>query len=143
MKHNLISKDWENQLSKEGYRITKPRQAILDIIAESPCPLTPIEIFDKARESHPTIGLVTVYCTIEKLEELELVNHVHHLGECQKVFRSSKEHQHLLTCTNCGSSCYFDGLDVEETFNEIGRQFGYRISDHWLQLAGLCKECQK
>ncbi len=141
--HYSTSKVWENQLSQKGYRITKPRRAILDIIAESPCPLTPLDIYDKARENNPKIGLVTVYRTIEKLEELKLISHVHHLGECQKVFRSSNGHQHLIICTNCGSSCYFDGLDVEEKFEEIGRQLGYKITGHWLQLAGLCEECQK
>ena len=39
-KHNSISKDWEKRLSREGYRITKPRRTILDIVAESPRPLT-------------------------------------------------------------------------------------------------------
>ena len=142
-KRNLISKDWENQLSQEGYRITKPRRAILDIVAESPRPLTPLEIYDMARKSNPGIGLVTVYRTIEKLEELGLVKHVHHLGECQTVFRCSSEHQHLLICTECGRSRYFDGLDVEAAFEQIGQQFGYHVTGHWLQLAGLCQDCQK
>lgn len=139
---NTISKNWENQLSRKGYRITQPRRKILDIIADSPRPLTPLEIYDIARKSNPGIGLVTVYRTIEKLEELELVSHVHHLGECQTVFRTSDEHQHLLICTNCGRSCYFDGLDTENIFEEIGQQLGYRVTGHWLQLAGLCTKCQ-
>ena len=140
---NQISKDWENQLSQEGYRITKPRRTILDIIAESPRPLTPTEIYDMARETNKNIGLVTVYRTIEKLEALKLVKHVHHVGECQTVFRCSPKHQHLVVCTQCGRSRYFDGLDIEKTFEQIGQQFGYQITGHWLQLAGLCDECQK
>jgi Fe2+ or Zn2+ uptake regulation protein len=121
----------------------QPRRAILDIIARSDRPLTPVEIFDMSRAQDPNIGLVTVYRTIEKLEELHLVEHVHYMGDCQTVFRSSDHHQHLLICTNCGKSQYFEGLEVEEQFNQIGRQFGYQITDHWLQLAGLCEECQK
>ncbi|BBB49797.1 Fur family transcriptional regulator [Pelolinea submarina] len=138
-----LSQKWENQLSQAGYRITQPRRAILDIIAETERPLTPVEIFDLAGAQSAGIGLVTVYRTIEKLEELHLVEHVHHLGDCQTVFRCSEQHQHLLICTKCGSSYYFDGLEVEEQFNQIGKKFGYRITEHWLQLAGLCEECQK
>jgi Fur family ferric uptake transcriptional regulator len=140
---NPISQKWEILLSQAGYRITQPRRAILDIIAESCRPLTPVEIYDLARTRSSGIGLVTVYRTIEKLEELHLVDHVHHLGECQTVFRSSDHHQHLLICTNCGTSCYFDGLEVEEQFNQIGQQLGYEVTGHWLQLAGLCEDCQK
>lgn len=140
---NPISQKWEKLLGQEGYRITRPRRAILDIIAESSRPLTPVEIYDLAREDNPGIGLVTIYRTIEKLEELRLVDHVHHLGECQTVFRSPDQHQHLLICTGCGRSRYFDGLEVEEQFNKIGEKFGYQVTGHWLQLAGLCEECQK
>lgn len=140
---NILSINWENLLSQAGYRITQPRRAILDIIAETERPLTPVEIFDLARAESSGIGLVTVYRTIEKLEELHLVEHVHHLGDCQTVFRSSEQHQHLLICTQCGSSRYFNGLEVEEQFKQISRQFGYQLTDHWLQLAGLCEECQK
>lgn len=141
-KRNPISKNWEKQLSRNGYRITQPRRAILDIIAGSSRPLTPLEIYDLAREAYPGIGLVTVYRTIEKMEELGMVKHVHHLGECQTVFRNSNKHQHLLVCTTCGRSCYFDGLDTEDQFKQIGEKLGYSVTGHWLQLAGLCEECR-
>ncbi len=140
---NNLSINWENLLSQAGYRITQPRRTILDIIAETERPLTPVEIFDRARAKSAGIGLVTVYRTIEKLEELHLVEHVHHLGDCQTVFRSSEQHQHLLICTRCGSSHYFDGLEMEEQFKHISQKFGYQLTGHWLQLAGLCEECQK
>ncbi len=134
---------WENELSQSGYRITRPRQVILDIIAVSSRPITPMEIFDQARTVMPNIGLVTVYRTVEKLEELKLIDRVHHLGQCQTVFRGTHGHQHLLVCTRCGSSAYFEGLKAEDQFSEIGKQHGYQVTGHWLQLSGLCSECQK
>jgi Fur family ferric uptake transcriptional regulator len=137
------AKSWESELSQSGYRITRPRQVILDIIANSIRPITPMEIFDRARSMMPNIGLVTVYRTVEKLEELRLVDRVHHLGQCQTVFRGTQGHQHLLVCTECGSSAYFNGLETEKQFNDIGKSHGYRITSHLLQLSGLCSECQK
>jgi len=137
------AKSWESELSQSGYRITRPRQVILDIIAASSRPITPMEIFEQARSVMPNIGLVTVYRTVEKLEELKLVDRVHHLGQCQTVFRGTQGHQHLLVCTECGSSAYFNGLESEKQFNDIGKTYGYRITSHLLQLSGLCSECQK
>ncbi len=134
---------WENELSQSGYRITRPRRVILDIIATSSRPVAPLEIFDQARAVMPNIGLVTVYRTVEKLEALKLIDRVHHLGQCQTVFRGKRGHQHLLVCTSCGSSAYFEGLDAENQFTDIGKRHGYQVTDHWLQLNGLCPECQK
>ena len=135
--------NWESELSHCGYRITQPRHTILEIIAASGRPLTPMEIFDQARTVLPNIGLVTVYRTVEKLEELKLIDRVHHLGQCQTVFRGTRGHQHLLVCTECGRSAYFDGLEAEEQFSAIGKNHGYQITGHWLQLSGLCPDCQK
>ncbi|MDP2966759.1 MAG: Fur family transcriptional regulator [Pelolinea sp.] len=134
---------WENELSRSGCRITRPRRVILNIIAASSRPLTPMEIFDQARAVTPNIGLVTVYRTVEKLEGLKLIDRVHHLGQCQTVFRGTRGHQHLLVCTECGRSAYFDGLEAEKQFTTIGNSHGYKITGHWLQLSGLCQECQK
>ena len=98
---------WENQLSQSGCRITRQRRVILDILAASSRPVTPMEIFDQARAVMPNIGLVTVYRTVEKLEELKLIDRVHHLGQCQTVFRGTYGHQHLLVCTRCGHVSWF------------------------------------
>jgi len=133
---------WENALSQSGYRVTRPMRAILDIIAASNRPLAPVDIFSRARAALPNIGLVTIYRTIEKLEKLKLVDRIHHLGQCQAVFRGTHGHQHLLVCTHCGRSAYFEGLETEEQFNEIGKSHGYQVTGHWLQLSGLCPECQ-
>ena len=135
--------NWESALSLSGCRITRPRRVILDILAASSRPVTPMEIFDQARTVMPNIGLVTVYRTVEKLEELKLIDRVHHLGQCQTVFRGTHGHQHLLVCTRCGSSAYFEGLEAENQFADIGKRHGYQVTGHWLQLSGLCQECQK
>jgi len=146
MKHsNTVTtlKEWEYQFKQAGNRLTEPRRAILGIIANSNHPLTPIEIFDQARENVPKLGLVTVYRTIEKLESLRLIDRVHNLGQCQSIFRGTPGHQHLLTCTNCGASVHFDGLESEVQFKDIGRANGFHVSGHWLQLYGLCNQCHK
>ena len=133
---------WENALSQNGYRVTRPMRAVVDIIAASSRPLAPVDIFSQARAVLPNIGLVTIYRTIEKLEKLKLVDRIHHLDQCQTVFRGTRGHQHLLVCTQCGRSAYFEGLDAEEQFIDIGKSHGYQVTGHWLQLSGLCRECQ-
>ena len=138
-----VFKKWQHALTRSGYRLTQPRRVILEIIAGSSRPLSPIEIFDQAREITAHIGLVTVYRTVEKLEELKLIDRVHHIGQCQTVFKGSQGHQHLLVCTECGKSAYFKGLQAEDQFAAVGETYGYEITGHTLQLSGLCPDCRK
>lgn len=138
-----ITHQWLEALSRNGGRITLPRQIILDVIAVSQRPLTPQEVHAQAVKRLPSIGLVTVYRTIDKLVELGLVDRVHHSDQCQTVFRGSPGHQHLLVCEACGQSVYFNGLEIEKEFKKVAQSFGYTVSDHWLQLSGLCPDCQK
>jgi Fe2+ or Zn2+ uptake regulation protein len=138
-----VSQTWQNELTRSGGRLTRPRQVILDVIADSQRPLTPQEVYEQAQKRLPHVGLVTVYRTIEKLEELGLVNRVHHSDHCQTVFRSTPSHQHLLICTECGQSVYFDGLEIEKEFQKTGETLGYTVTGHWLQLSGMCPNCRK
>ena len=133
---------WLNTLRENGYRLTEARKAVVDAVAESLRALTPLEVFDTARAAYPALGLVSVYRTLEKLEELHLIQRVHQPGGCQAFISASQGHQHLLLCQRCGQVSYFEGDDLENLMTGIASKTGYKIREHWLQLFGLCKDCQ-
>jgi len=133
----------KQELQASGARMTEPRKAILDVIASSEQPLTAMDIFQQARQQAPRLGLVTVYRTIDTLESLGLVDRIHGDDDCQTIFRAASGHRHLLSCTSCGKSVYFDGLLAEKEFERIGRENGYQINGHMLQLFGLCNICKE
>ncbi len=87
---------------------------------------------------------MTVYRTIEKLEELELVQRVHQPSGCQAFVAACKGHQHLLICQQCGRVEFFSGDSerMEPLIAAVGRVSGFQIEDHWLQLFGQCESCQ-
>ncbi len=133
---------WLNTLHKNGYRLTEARKAVVETVAESPCALTPLEVYDTARTAYPALGLVSVYRTLEKLEELHLIQRVHQPESCQAFISTSEGHQHLLLCQRCGQVSYFEGDNLEGLIAGISNKTGYKIHEHWLQLFGLCKNCQ-
>ncbi len=137
------TEEWLTDLQDSGYRLTGPRRLLVQIIANSDRALSPVELFDLARKQNPGLGLVTVYRTLEKLEELELVQRVHQPGGCHMFLRSAHGHEHLLICTRCRQAYYFSGDDLSGLIDEIIRQSGYKIHEHWLQLFGLCHECSQ
>ena len=86
---------------------------------------------------------MTVYRTLEKLEELGLIQRVHLPDGCHRYMRSANGHQHILLCTACGRVEFFEGDDLSGLFETIASRSGYRIHEHWLQLFGLCRTCQE
>lgn len=140
---NTLVDTWLDRLHRDGCRITTPRRAIVSILATSSRALNAIELYDLGREDHPQLGLVTVYRTLEKLEELDLVQRVHQPGDCNMYLRAPQGHEHLLLCKSCGRLEYFSGDDLSELIAETSQRSGYLIQDHWLQLFGLCQDCKR
>jgi len=136
-------KNWLDCLKASGYRLTSPRRAVVETLANSQRALNATEIYDLAREQYPSLGLVSVYRTLEKLEELELIQRVHHPDGCQAFIAGFTGHQHLLICQSCGSTEFFEGDDLEPLFERVARESGYQIADHWLQLFGVCTKCRR
>jgi Fe2+ or Zn2+ uptake regulation protein len=95
-----------------------------------------------ARKKYRALGLVTVYRTLEKLEELHLIQRVHQPMGCQAFISAGEGHQHLLLCQNCGQVAFFEGDDLDILTKSIAKKTGYQISEHWLQLFGLCANCR-
>ena len=135
--------DWLDALQSNGYRLTEPRRAVVETISASQHLLTPLDVYEKAKTLYPGLGLVTVYRTVEKLEELGLIQRVHQPSGCQAFIASAPGHHHLLICQECGRVEYFSGDRLDKLMEEVGDESGYRIRDHWLQLFGVCKKCQE
>ena len=137
-----LSKIWLSSLQASGYRITEPRRAIVEILATSHRALEPVDVFDIGRRQYPSLGLVTVYRTLYKLEELELVQRVHHPNGCRMYLRAAQGHEHLLLCLSCGKAEYFSGDDLSGLIHQISSRSDFIIQEHWLQFFGLCAECR-
>lgn len=138
----MSTESWLEQLSENGYRLTAARRAVVDTVQASTHALTPIEVYDLARKRYRALGLVTVYRTLEKLEELHLVQRVHQPTGCQAFISAGMGHQHLLLCQNCGEVAFFEGDDLDALTKSIAKKTGYQIQEHWLQLFGLCENCK-
>ncbi len=138
-----LSTEWIRQLQNCGCRNTEARNTIVDVILDTNKALEPLEIFEIGRKRQSGLGLVTVYRTLEKLEELGLVQRVHQPGGCNKYLPAPHGHQHLIICTACGKAEFFNGDNLTSFMNEVAHTSGYTITDHWFQLFGLCSNCQK
>jgi Fur family transcriptional regulator, ferric uptake regulator len=133
---------WLEKLQATGYRLTGPLQAVVEILAESEFTLDAAQVFLQSRQNYPSIGLVTIYRTLEKLEEAGLILRVHQSNGCHSFIAAPLGHQHLLICRACRRAEYFSGDNLAPLMISIGEERGFSIQEHWLQLFGLCSHCQ-
>ena len=136
------SRNWLQELKHHGYRLTSPRKAVVEVVANSASVLSPHEIYALGRGRYAKLGLVTVYRTLEKLEEMGLVQRVHRPDGCEAFIAGVDGHQHLLVCESCGRVEYFGGDKLDGLINKVQGDSGYEIREHWLQFFGLCQACQ-
>ncbi len=130
------------QLSQAGYRLTRPRRAVVQALVEDESRLSPAAVHERARRHCPSVGLVTVYRTLEVLVGLGLVRRIHTVHGCHDYASASHGHRHHLVCRGCGATVEFDGCDLTTFLERIGQITGYRVDEHLLELAGLCPACR-
>ena len=138
----MTAKSWLNQLQSNGYRLTRARTSVVETVATTQTALNPLEVFDNAKTTCPGLGLVSVYRTLAKLEELGLIQRVHQHDGCNAYLPHADGHQHLIICEECGKAEYFEGDDMDAFFSRVADKHGFTVNEHWLQLFGICSECE-
>jgi len=130
-------------LRRHGYKLTHQRRAVIGVITSSQDHLTPATIYEKMRQLHPDIGLVTIYRTLAILTELGLICEVHAGGSCRSYTISTPQHHHHLICSSCGIVIDFTSHHLGGLERSLSKQSGFRIDSHLLEFVGLCQACQK
>lgn len=127
--------------AQPGQRRTRQRAAISALLGEVDDFRTAQQIHDLLRESGESVGLATVYRTLQAMAIAEEVDVIRHEGE--QLFRRchTREHHHHLVCRNCGHAVEISGPGVTAWAEKLGREHGFRDIDHELELFGLCAKC--
>ena len=134
-----------NKLEVSGYRFTKQRRMVWEIILENRGQhLNTDEIFNEVQKRYPHIGVATVYRTLQLLEKIGLVQHIY-LGDGRLRYQISNpeekyEHHHLI-CQICG-----EVIDTKEDMLELLKENiflkeGFRVTNHSAKFFGICKRC--
>jgi Fur family ferric uptake transcriptional regulator len=136
-------KDITGILRRRGYRLTRQRRAVIRAIAASADHLTPAAIYEKASRSQASIGLVTVYRTLEVLSRLGLICELHAGDSCPSYTICIPEHHHHLICSACGRVFDFTGHDLTDLERMLAEESGFEIEGHLLEFVGRCRTCQQ
>ena len=124
-------------------RPTRQRRAIAAVLAANDEFHSAQEIHDLLRQDGASIGLSTVYRTLQGLAEGGEVDVLRNeLGE--SVYRRcSDTHHHHLVCRTCGATVEVEGPAVEKWTRAIASTHGYAEVSHTLELFGTCPDCDR
>ena len=137
-----ILDSWQNLPHQRGYRVTRPRRQVMEIIVSSETALTPQQIYHKSLELDQSPGIASVYRTLEMLDRLGLIQQIHQTEGCHGIWPTVDGHKHLLLCRNCGQMQVIEGNEeITEYISMIEKNTGYKVDEHWLQLFGICSGC--
>jgi Fe2+ or Zn2+ uptake regulation protein len=134
---------WLERLKQNGYRLTESRRAVVHLVAEREYLLNPLEIYEEARRTHPRLGLVSVYRTLDRLAQPGLSERVRQPDGCNAYIAARQGQLQLLICQNCRKVSYFSGDRLGALVETVEGESGFLVKDHWLQLIGLCSLCQQ
>ena len=129
--------DVAEAVRRTGGRLTAARRAVVDALfaAEGPVPAEQI--------AAGRLDLASVYRTLERLEELGVVRHVH-LGHGAGVYALSRgSNRDYLVCERCGRVKTVSSAELERAREEIREATGYEPRFSHFPIHGLCQGCAR
>lgn len=128
------------RLATAGERVTGPRHAVLEAITAWGGAFTAEELV--AALAPRGVARATVYRTLDLFARLGLLTQMHAEG-AHRYTLCEEGHHHHLRCQECGRIIPVDARRVEREIRRLAREQGFRLSEHTLELAGLCAACQE
>ena len=100
-----------------GYRLTRAREAVLEVLAQAEGSLDAAAIHRRGRRIHAALGRVSVYRTLDLLEQLSLIRQLHGEDGCHTYARADRPQGHYLVCQRCGQVTEFPCVGLEEAWH--------------------------
>ena len=122
-------------------RRTRQRAAVQEVLAELHEFRTAQQIHDELRKRGDSIGLTTVYRTLQSLSEAGELDALRNAEGETAYRRCSDGHHHHLVCRSCGRTVEVSGPAVERWANAVAAEHGYREVSHDLEIFGTCSSC--
>jgi Fur family ferric uptake transcriptional regulator len=136
------------KLKQNDYKMTEQRETVLEVMLKNRGKhLSAEEVLAKARKISPGIGIATVYRTLEKLTELEvLYKTVFEGGKYRYELyddagSKQQHHHHHIICVECGKITEVQEDLLSGLEQKIEMQ-GFKIIDHDLKFFGYCPNCK-
>jgi Fur family peroxide stress response transcriptional regulator len=127
--------------TEPGEKLTRQREAVLQVIREREDHPTANDIFEAARRRLPGIRYATVYISLRCLKEAGLVHEIKFGDSASRYDRETDRHDHAL-CSQCGKLVDFDLPQAAELMKAAARRSKFKPESVHLTLKGVCPDCR-
>jgi Fur family ferric uptake transcriptional regulator len=134
----------QDHLAEKGFKRTQQRETILEVFLQAKKHLTIEELHSLVRYRDPSVGLTTVYRTMKLFCDCQLAraNHFEEgITRYEQQFQTA-HHDHMI-CLKCGETIEFVDDRIEELQVKVAKKFSFKMTDHRMEIFGLCSKCQQ
>jgi len=130
-------------LRDRNLKVTPHRELILETFLSQEGHHSVEDIHKSVKQLDPRVGYTTVYRTMKLLAECGLAREIDLAdGITRYEHLFNHEHHDHMICMECGTSIEFFNSEIEAVQDAASRKLGFTVTDHKLQIYGLCKNCQ-
>lgn len=130
------------QLKVQGCKITKAREAIINIFLNIRSPLSAGEILDNLKNIKINVNKTTVYRELDFLKDKTLVKELH-IGDGKRRYELRDDtHHHHVICLKCDKiECVELPECIKKQEHMASMKSNYKIIEHSLKFYGICPNC--
>ena len=131
---------WTHQLRTAGLRVTRPRLAVLDVLATHPH-ADADTVVTAARDTHPSLSPQAVYGVLKALVDRGLARRIEPAGAPALFELRVGDNHHHLVCRSCGTITDVDCAVGHVPCLTASDDHGYVIDEAEVIYWGLCPTC--
>ena len=137
----MTSTDPTPEREQQPLRPTRQRTAVVEALQAFDDFRSAQEIHELIGRAGTTVGLATVYRTLQKLSEVGEIDMLR-TEDGEAIYRRcSATHHHHLVYRSCGATVEVEGPTVERWTRAIAAEHGYADISHTLEIFGTCRSC--
>lgn len=135
----MSAPDFRDRLKQAGYRLTPQRELVLRAVEELGH-ATPDEVLARVQADVSSVNASTVYRTLEMLDALGLVRHLHLTGRAPTYHSQADPHFHLV-CRGCQQVTSVPPAVAADFSDLLWRRYRFAPDVGHLTVFGACERC--
>ncbi|HTG43319.1 MAG TPA: transcriptional repressor [Verrucomicrobiae bacterium] len=129
----------EKSLESGGYRFTRQRRQVFEVVADSHDHPTADEILERVRRRMPEISFATVYNCLSVLVQCGLLRQVTLDRSPTRFCPNMREHCHFF-CDRCGEVTDIE-VPSRTALSGVVLPKGFEVATFDISLRGVCPRC--